>query len=65
MIVLDASAVVELLLNSDCGAQVKAEIADAEEELAAPHLLTIEVMQVLRRLARTSIDLSVAGGRDR
>lgn len=49
MIVLDASAVVELLLNTDRGELVRDRIADVTESLHAPHLLAVEVAQVLRR----------------
>ena len=50
MIVLDASAVIELLLGTPVGVSVATRIADPQESLHAPHLLTIEVSQVLRRL---------------
>lgn len=49
MIVLDASAVVELLLNTDHGSLVSERVADPGESLHAPHLLAVEVAQVLRR----------------
>ncbi len=49
MIVLDASAVIELLLNTRGGALVSARISDRAESLHAPHLLSVEVAQVLRR----------------
>lgn len=49
MIVLDASAVLELLLNTAPGEAVARRIAPAEESLHAPHLLSVEVAQVLRR----------------
>ncbi len=50
MIVLDASAVVELLLRTDAGVRLAARLADPEVTLHAPHLLDVEVAQVLRRL---------------
>jgi predicted nucleic acid-binding protein len=50
VIVLDASAVVELLLHTASGRWVAGRIA-AEESLHAPHLLSAEVTQVLRRWA--------------
>jgi predicted nucleic acid-binding protein len=53
LIVLDASAVVELLLNTENGALVKDRIADPMESLHAPHLLGVEVMQVMRRYVAT------------
>jgi predicted nucleic acid-binding protein len=51
LIVIDASAVVELLLRTERGERVEARVLDAEEALAAPHLLDVEVAQALRRLA--------------
>lgn len=55
MIVLDASAVIELLLATARGARISAAIAGAGETLVAPHLLDIEVAQVLRRLESARI----------
>lgn len=49
MIVLDASAAAEWLLGRPLGDLVRARIADPDETLHAPHLLTIEVAQVVRR----------------
>lgn len=50
MIVLDASAIIELLLNLKPGAPIVAKrIADEAPALYAPHLLDAEVGQVLRR----------------
>jgi len=53
LIVLDASAVLELLLNTKAGALVSDRISDPDESLHAPHLLSVEVAQVLRRYAAT------------
>lgn len=55
MIVLDASAAVELLLWSDAGRRVARRIADPAESLHAPHLLDVEVAQVLRRAERSGL----------
>jgi predicted nucleic acid-binding protein len=52
MIVLDASAAIELLLRTARGEQVEGLIEDPDVTLHAPHLLDVEVAQVLRRLAR-------------
>ena len=52
MIVLDASALVELILDTPTGQLVAARIADPEEGLHAPHLADIEVVQALRRYVR-------------
>jgi predicted nucleic acid-binding protein len=49
LIVLDASAAVELLLRTATGARVADRIAPDAETLHAPHLLDLEVAQVLRR----------------
>lgn len=49
MIVLDASVTVELLLNLPLGEQVRRRLADSDLQLHAPHLLPVEVLQVLRR----------------
>lgn len=47
MLVLDASVVLELLLRTECGIALASELL--VEELAVPHLLDVEVTQVLRR----------------
>jgi predicted nucleic acid-binding protein len=52
MIVADASAVLELLLGTPAGAQVAARLAAPGETAHAPHLLDLEVAQVLRRYVR-------------
>ena len=50
MIVIDASAAVELLLWTERGQRVAEHIADPAATVHAPHLLAIEVAQVIRRL---------------
>ncbi len=52
MIVLDASATVDWLLQTSAGLRIEHRIYSAKESLHAPHLLDIEVAQVLRRLVR-------------
>lgn len=52
MIVLDASAVIEWLLQSPAGLKVDGRIFARSESLHAPHLLDVEVAQVLRRCVR-------------
>ena len=52
MIVVDASAALEMLLCGPRGESVAALLFDSHEALAAPHLLDVEVLQVLRRLVR-------------
>ncbi len=54
---LDASALLELLLVTDKGGEVAERIAAPEETLHAPHLIDLEVAQVLRRyVARRQLD---------
>jgi predicted nucleic acid-binding protein len=53
VIVVDASAVLEVLLNTADGARIAARCFGAGETLHAPHLLDLEVAQVLRRYARS------------
>ena len=52
MIVLDASAAIAWLIQSPAGLRIENRIYRVEEALHAPHLLDVEVAQVLRRLAR-------------
>jgi predicted nucleic acid-binding protein len=49
VIVLDASAAVEVLLQTAAGAPVTERLLAAGTSLHAPHLLDLEVAQVLRR----------------
>ena len=50
MIVLDASAAVEFLLNTPLGERVGDRLAAGRTSLHAPQLLDVEVLHVLRRL---------------
>ncbi|HKV25046.1 MAG TPA: type II toxin-antitoxin system VapC family toxin [Candidatus Acidoferrum sp.] len=52
MIVLDASAAIEWLLQSAAGIKIDRRIFSTSETLHVPHLLDIEVAQVLRRYVR-------------
>jgi predicted nucleic acid-binding protein len=52
VIVLDASAAVDWLLQTAAGQQIDRRIYSRGESLHAPHLLDLEVAQVLRRLVR-------------
>ena len=62
MIVLDASAAIEWLLQTAVGRQIEKRIYSRQESLHAPHLLDLEVAQILRRLERNgAITLSRAG----
>lgn len=55
MIVLDASAVVDWLLQTPAGQRIESRIYAHNETLHSPHLLDLEVIQVLRRLARQGV----------
>jgi predicted nucleic acid-binding protein len=52
LIVLDASAAIEWLLQSPAGVRIDKRIFSPSQSLLAPHLLDIEVAQVLRRHVR-------------
>jgi predicted nucleic acid-binding protein len=52
VIVLDASALVELLLDTPTGRVVASRIADPALGLHTPHLADIEVVQALRRYVK-------------
>jgi len=49
VIVVDASAILELLLNRHAAARLRWRLFAPKETLHAPHLLDVEVLQVLRR----------------
>ena len=55
MIVLDASAVIEWLLQSPAGIKIEKRLFSSSESLHAPHLLDVEVAQVVRRYVRDKI----------
>jgi predicted nucleic acid-binding protein len=59
LIVIDASAVLEILLRTARADRLKARALDASQRLHAPHLLDIEITRVLRRLAQRN-EISVA-----
>jgi predicted nucleic acid-binding protein len=52
VIVLDASAAIEWLFHSSVGIKIDRRIFSASETLHVPHLLDLEVAQVLRRYVR-------------
>ncbi|MFI5309642.1 MAG: type II toxin-antitoxin system VapC family toxin [Gemmatimonadales bacterium] len=57
MIVTDASVVLEVLLRTADGERLARRLFGAEESVHAPHLLDVEVAQVLRRyVARGDVD---------
>jgi predicted nucleic acid-binding protein len=51
MIVLDASVVVELLTDCPLTDSIRSDVARREEPLIAPHLIDVEVVSAIRRLA--------------
>ena len=55
MIVLDASVVLEILLRTRVGLEIENRIFSPDETLHAPHLLDLEVAQVLRRYWTTGV----------
>jgi len=52
VIVVDASALLEFLLQTPLGARVEARLFRDQEQFHSPHLVDVEVTQGLRRLAR-------------
>ena len=60
MIVVDASALLEFLLQTPLGARVEARLFRDDDDLHAPHLVDVEITQGLRRLVRTG---EVSSGR--
>jgi predicted nucleic acid-binding protein len=60
VIVIDASALLEFLLQTPLGTRIEARLFREEDELHAPHLVDVEVVQGLRRLVRTG---EVSAGR--
>jgi predicted nucleic acid-binding protein len=52
VIVLDASAALDWLLHTPAGLRIEERIYAHHESLHAPHLIDVEIAQVLRRLVR-------------
>ena len=50
--VLDASGAVEFLLNTSSGKRLAARLVDETEVVHVPHLIDLEIAQVLRRYTR-------------
>src|SRR5947208_565040 len=50
MIVLDASVVVELLINGRLADSIRRDLAGHDESFIVPHLIDIEVIGAVRRL---------------
>lgn len=55
MLVIDASAALELLMTTGSGFAVEEHVLESGEPLAAPHLIDIEVLHVIRRFHRTGV----------
>jgi len=53
VIVLDASALLEILLQTPLGSRVESRLFRDGDEFHSPHLVDVEVAQGLRRLVRT------------
>jgi predicted nucleic acid-binding protein len=51
VIVVDASALLEVLLRRPLGAAIEARLFDTLQSLHSPHLLDVEIAQVIRRFA--------------
>lgn len=51
MIVLDASVVVELLTNGTLADSIRRELEGLNESFIVPHLIDVEVVSAMRRLA--------------
>jgi predicted nucleic acid-binding protein len=62
MLVVDASAMTELLLGRQAGASVEARLRAHDFELHAPHLLDVEVLSALRRLIAAGDATAERGG---
>ncbi len=63
MLVIDASAAIEILIESETGIRWRDKMLNSSESLCAPHLIDVEVMNGLRRLSATRTALAPAAGR--
>ena len=52
MIVVDASALIEFLLQTPLGSRIEARLFRDGDDFHAPHLIDVEVAHALRRLVR-------------
>ena len=55
MIVIDSSAVLEVLLRTQIAPHIEERIFSSRETLHAPHLIDVEVTQVLRRYCLSGV----------
>jgi predicted nucleic acid-binding protein len=63
MIVADASALLEVLLRTHAAPAIEGRLLSSRQALNAPHLIDVEVAQVLRRYAAIGV-LDEARGRE-
>jgi predicted nucleic acid-binding protein len=56
MIVLDASIVVELLINGPLADSIRGDLASSTEAFLVPHLLDVEAVSAFRRLTMGRVD---------
>jgi len=63
VIVVDASAMLEVLLRTPAAEAVERRLFQPRQTLHAPHLIDVEVAQVVRRYAATG-DIGADRGRD-
>lgn len=61
MIVLDASAALELLLNTPAAPRIAKRVLSPRDSLHAPHLIDLEIAQVLRRWERNGMLVAARG----
>ena len=54
MIVADASALLEVLLNMPAASGIRVQLFAEGQTIHAPHLLDLEILQALRRYDRTA-----------
>jgi predicted nucleic acid-binding protein len=62
MLVVDASAVAELLLARPAGESVAQQVRDHGFDLHAPHLIDVEILSALRRVVAAGDASSVRAG---
>jgi predicted nucleic acid-binding protein len=62
MLVVDASAVAELLLGRPAAKRIARHIAEHDFALHAPHLLDVEVLSALRRLVAAGETCALRAG---
>jgi predicted nucleic acid-binding protein len=62
MIVVDASAVIEVLLRTPAAQAVEGRLFNPQETLHTPHLLDVEVASVIRRYAANGAIDAERGG---